>query len=206
MSLSKLYEDYYEILSTKKNWELTAWQLFHIRAYLYPDNPTEDDKIEILDFYRRQFIMYILCINCVRHYLSIIDIDVDDVKNSSSLLKWTQKIHNMINRKLNKRIFNESIEEWFKMGFYNLPDNEEQVTMMREFMSNKEQVELFSKFYDEDGRKKGIEFDKDMEVKKNYILFSKAQDNMLIYGIPLFCVICIILYIYKNRRNRSTLN
>lgn len=206
MSLSKLYDDYYKVLSTKKNWESVAWQIFHIRAYLYPDNPTENDKIEILDFYRRIFLIYLACINCIKHYLTIVDIDMDDVKNSSSLLKWTQKIHNMINKKLGKKMFNESIEEWFKMGFYNLPDNEEQVTMMREFMSNKEQVELFSKFYDENGRKPNVKFDEDMKPEKKYNLFSMTQNNMLIYSVPLFCVVCIVLYIYKNRKNKSKLN
>ena len=203
MSDSERYEYYFKILNSKKNWELDAWQLFHIWAYLYPENPTENDRMEALDFYRRKFVKHIFCMNCARHYFEILDIEPSDTESSSSLLTWTQKIHNMVNEKLGKKIFRESIEEWFKMGFYNLPDNEEQVTLMKEFISDKEQVDAFSKLYDENGRKDNTLPVSDI-LKKETTLFIRAQKIIMSYGLPLLCVLLISMYFYKSRRIKKS--
>lgn len=143
------YNYYFQTLNAKRKWEGQTWQRFHYKAYQYPNFPTEHDKASIVSFYKEIFPKEIVCGICVGHYTDICDITIDDAVNSSVLLEWTQKLHNAVNIKLGKDIFTESIKDWFDMGFFNLPDNQDQVTIMRNFLKDPEEIKIFQKLYPE---------------------------------------------------------
>lgn len=186
------YKHYHEIIQSKQKWQLFTWQLFHWTAYLYPDNPTEEEKIKILNFYQREFYKYIACKTCAFHYLEICDIKKEDVKNTSTLLNWTQKLHNIVNARLSKPEFRENIEEWFQMGFFNLPDNETQLLFMKEFMNDTKQVQEYKRIYQSSESSVIEENSSSVKIR-----------HLFQYMTPAIFIFIIIYFIYKRRRHKS---
>lgn len=86
-------------------WGKSFWETLHNVSFGYPDNPTEEDKINYKNFYKS--VQYVLpCCLCKKHYTDMInnsELKIDDkyFNNMASLSLWVYNIHEYVNQKLN---------------------------------------------------------------------------------------------------------
>jgi hypothetical protein len=93
---------------TTKIWGPYAWKYFHFVALAYPINPTNEDKQNYYNFYI-YFGKVLPCENCIHHYdehLKNFPLTKYILSTKDTLLKWTIDIHNQVNIKGNKKIYN----------------------------------------------------------------------------------------------------
>jgi hypothetical protein len=85
-------------------WGKYLWMMIHIVALGYPNEPTEDDKINYKIFY--EHLSTILpCYSCAEHYKKHIEknpLTNDVMKDTKSLFNWTVDMHNVVNKFLKK--------------------------------------------------------------------------------------------------------
>ena len=86
-------------------WGPSFWHVLHILSFNYPDEPTNDDKKNYYTFYYNlQFILP--CQHCrdnlIKNY-KILPLTADVFKNSSTLSKYIYKLHELVNKELNKK-------------------------------------------------------------------------------------------------------
>ena len=95
-------------------WGPSGWTFLHTITLNYPDNPTEEDKMNHKDFFHN-LKNVIPCPNCKEHYninLQKYPIDVN-LESKEKLVKWLINIHNEVNIKNNKKIY--SYDEVIKL-------------------------------------------------------------------------------------------
>jgi len=88
-------------------WGPNAWKHFHTRALEYSDDPCECEMGSIAHFYYKTFLAHIKCQTCQQEYLRLLRINPIQACSRDDLFKWTVRIHNMINAKLQKPACNE---------------------------------------------------------------------------------------------------
>ena len=80
-------------------WGNQLWTCIHYIALNYPDNPSDEDKINYKNFFMS--LKDILpCNICKEHYediLLILPLTNDSLNNSTTLFKWTVDLHNKVN-------------------------------------------------------------------------------------------------------------
>jgi hypothetical protein len=90
-------------------WGNSFWKVIHIIGYNYPDNPTDEDKKNIKDFF--DLIGHLLpCEKCRMHYknhMLTYKLTGDNVMNKKSLFLWTINLHNIVNLSLGKNMLSE---------------------------------------------------------------------------------------------------
>lgn len=85
-------------------WGPAGWIFLHCIAQNYPQEPTEEQKIEYMRFFR--CIGNVLpCRYCRESYKDFIGeqgtlLDYSVMKNRNTFTKWLYKVHNKINKKL----------------------------------------------------------------------------------------------------------
>ena len=88
-------------------WGVHGWKFLHHIAWGYPNPPTETDKMNYKQFFT--IIGSLLpCYSCQEGYKeSLIKYPITDevLLDSMSFMKWTIDIHNEVNRKNNKKIY-----------------------------------------------------------------------------------------------------
>jgi hypothetical protein len=92
---------------TTKIWGPYGWKYFHFVALAYPINPTDEDKLNYYNFYIF-FGKTLPCENCIHHYAEHLqNFPLTDyiLSTKDTLLKWTIDIHNEVNKKGNKKIY-----------------------------------------------------------------------------------------------------
>jgi hypothetical protein len=86
-------------------WGPSFWNVLHILSFSYPDEPTNDDKKNYYTFYYN--LQYILpCEHCrdnLKKNYKILPLTAEVFKNSDSLSKYIYKLHELINKELNKK-------------------------------------------------------------------------------------------------------
>jgi ATP-dependent Zn protease len=89
-----------------KCWGTPGWKFIHIVALSYPDNPSNNDKINYKNFFTN--LENILpCKICANHYKeNLIKHKLTDYVLSSSdeLFNWTVRMHNEVNILNNKQV------------------------------------------------------------------------------------------------------
>ena len=87
-------------------WGPTAWLFLHTITFNYPNNPTNNDKLNYKNFF--YLLSDIIPCNYCKHNFKIhmkkLPIE-DALNNKNSLVKWLFNIHNLTNKHLNKNIF-----------------------------------------------------------------------------------------------------
>ena len=95
-------------------WGPGAWTFLHSITMYYPDNPTNEQKMNHKDFFEN--LQNILpCPTCAKHYsenLKKYSLD-EALESKDKLTKWLIDIHNEVNKKNNKRTY--SYEEVIKI-------------------------------------------------------------------------------------------
>ncbi len=87
-------------------WGPYCWHIMHVLTYNYPENPSEQDKNIIKDFFTS--LRYIIpCTVCRMHYnKKITKSPITQVySNKQKLIKWCIDMHNEVNRVFNKKIY-----------------------------------------------------------------------------------------------------
>ena len=88
-------------------WGPHAWFLLHSVTFSYPDNPSQEDKNNILHFFE-SFSKVIPCILCRNHFqenLKKFPI-INHLQNRDTLVNWLIDMHNIVNKKLGKSVVN----------------------------------------------------------------------------------------------------
>jgi len=85
-------------------WGPSGWKFIHYISFGYPNNPTDEDKINYKNFYNN--LQYVLpCKKCSINYnKNITEHPIDNhLEDRDSLVKWLIDIHNKVNEESNKK-------------------------------------------------------------------------------------------------------
>lgn len=87
-------------------WGSHLWFSLHTITFSYPDNPTNEDKIEFKNFFH-SLANVIPCSVCKKNYKRhIIEHPIDPhLNNKKDLVYWLIDIHNMVNSEIGKKIY-----------------------------------------------------------------------------------------------------
>jgi len=87
-------------------WGKSGWQFLHTLTFIYPENPTFTDKVNMRDFMTS--LQYVLpCKYCrlsFAKYIKSVPID-EYLDTRDDIIDWLYKIHNKINKKLRMQGF-----------------------------------------------------------------------------------------------------
>jgi len=86
-----------------KIWGPHGWIFLHTIGYGYPDNPTNKEQSDAISFFNALGTV-LPCKTCSELYIKDIKkYPIEDhVKSKTNLIKWINKMHNQVNKNLNK--------------------------------------------------------------------------------------------------------
>lgn len=88
------------------DWGTPYWQVAHAVTFLYPDEPSAEDKHRVLTFFKL-FPFLLPCSICGLHFANTMRDKLpltDEVMTSrETLSRWLVDVHNMVNRRLGKK-------------------------------------------------------------------------------------------------------
>ena len=87
-------------------WGDTFWKTGYLITYVYPANPTNEDKNTVVNFFN-QFKKILPCEKCRNHYeihLQKFPLNDKSLANKYSLMVWLLNMHNEVNKSLGKKI------------------------------------------------------------------------------------------------------
>ena len=98
-------------------WGPGAWKLIHYAALAYPENPTNEDKQNYMNFFTS--LQYILpCPACAKNFKKNLEKFPlrESLDNNKTLFQWTVDIHNEVNKESNKKEYSyeEALEIYTK--------------------------------------------------------------------------------------------
>ncbi|KXS21627.1 sulfhydryl oxidase, partial [Gonapodya prolifera JEL478] len=93
-----------------------SWTFLHSVAAYYPDTPTPDDQASMRSFVRGLGRWY-PCGYCAEHVRKVVDKDPPRVESRKDLAKWFCDLHNEVNVRLGKPIFDcAKVDERWRDG------------------------------------------------------------------------------------------
>lgn len=95
-----------------------TWTFLHTTAAYYPDNPTPNQRVNMLSLLRSLPILY-PCSHCAVHLDENLKTHPPDVSGRLGLSRWLCERHNEVNERLGKRKFDceiQSLDERWKDG------------------------------------------------------------------------------------------
>lgn len=94
----------------------SAWKLLHTMTVKYPVEPNEDEKELMLD-YLYSFARLYPCGECARHFRKVLEQYPPNVTDRDSLSLWGCKVHNVVNKRLEKPIYDcEKLQKDYQCG------------------------------------------------------------------------------------------
>ena len=88
-----------------KLWGPGLWNVIHITAKNYPNNPSITDKK--IAYQLTKYLAFIIpCQKCQLHYMKNFTKFPPTVDSQAQFFKWTVRMHNQVNRKNNKKCLN----------------------------------------------------------------------------------------------------
>jgi hypothetical protein len=100
-------------------WGKHMWASIHFIALAYPDAPTEENKNTYYSFFTNLYKV-LPCHKCREHLKETLTneypLHANFLKNKDELFKWTFNLHNIVNKRLNKKIitFDEAFSTLMK--------------------------------------------------------------------------------------------
>jgi len=93
-----------------------AWKVLHTMMAKFPDRPTEDDS-QALKSYIHLFARLYPCGDCARHFQKILKKYPPQVASRSTAAAWACHVHNEVNKRLKKDLFDCSkIGDFYDCG------------------------------------------------------------------------------------------
>lgn len=94
----------------------SAWKVLHTMMAKFPDKPTADDS-EALKSYIHLFARLYPCGDCARHFQKILQKFPPQVVSRSAAAAWACHVHNEVNKRLKKGLFDCSkIGDFYDCG------------------------------------------------------------------------------------------
>lgn len=91
------------MLPTK--WGNCGWKFIHSITLNYPENPTNDDKDNYVNFFYS--LIYVLpcdsCGNNLKNHYKKLPLDDKRLANRYTLVKWGIDLHNLVNQSIGKK-------------------------------------------------------------------------------------------------------
>ena len=88
-----------------KQWGPDLWNLIHIVGKQFPKKPTIYQKNLAYQF-TKYLALVIPCKSCQKHYISNFAHNKPDLTSGLEFFKWTVTMHNFVNKKYKKKIYN----------------------------------------------------------------------------------------------------
>jgi len=93
-----------------------AWKVLHTMMAKFPDKPTEEDS-SALKSYIHLFARLYPCGDCARHFQQLLQKSPPQVATRSTAAAWACHVHNEVNKRLKKEIFDCSkIGDFYDCG------------------------------------------------------------------------------------------
>jgi FAD-linked sulfhydryl oxidase len=93
-----------------------AWKLFHTMMSRFPDKPSEDDSLA-LKTYIHLFARLYPCGDCARHFQQLLKKYPPQVGSRNSAAGWACFVHNEVNERLEKTMFDcNKIGDFYDCG------------------------------------------------------------------------------------------
>ncbi|RDW64126.1 sulfhydryl oxidase-2 [Coleophoma crateriformis] len=93
-----------------------SWKLFHTMMAKFPDKPTPDDSTA-LQSYIHLFARLYPCGDCARHFQELLRQFPPQVSSRSSAAAWACHVHNQVNKRLKKPLFDcSNIGDFYDCG------------------------------------------------------------------------------------------
>ena len=104
-------------------WGACIWRSIHLIALGYAERPTDEDK-QVYTNYFTELWTVLPCFKCsVNYKRHIQELPITSYLSSKKkLFEWTVKLHNIVNKELNKREI--SIEEAYAIHLHNKKANQ----------------------------------------------------------------------------------
>ncbi|KAG5888227.1 hypothetical protein JTB14_035576 [Gonioctena quinquepunctata] len=94
-----------------------SWGLLHTIAAKYPEKPSKLDQCHMQDFFSL-FSKFYPCEHCAKDFRDEMKIDPPKTESQDSLSQWLCRIHNKVNVKVGKEIFDCSkVNERWRDGW-----------------------------------------------------------------------------------------
>ena len=93
------------------------WKCLHFLSFIYPDEPSDNNKKEIKKLLSKMKADGISCPQCRQHFINYLQkLNIDEiVKSKDSLFNFFVDLHNSVNKKLGKGVLNyEKVRELYK--------------------------------------------------------------------------------------------
>lgn len=188
-------------MPSKKEWGEAMWFYLHTFAGAYPDQPTEEERKDALDFISICFKTLVcnVCSNHAQAYLIYNPLD-KHLDNSDSFQKYLYDMHNSVNERLKDsepKPFRHTFEEvrdafksgaWKAFGGYPFPDSINPMTVA-------EMQKLIEKQEEEKQGIKNAELEAEEELN---IVFYVLVAIML---IAFLLIIILVIALISTRRN-----
>ncbi|KAK7512176.1 FAD dependent sulfhydryl oxidase-like protein Erv2 [Phyllosticta citriasiana] len=99
-----------------------AWKLLHTTFARFPDKPSEDEKVA-LKTYIHLFQRLYPCGECASHFATILEKYPPQVSSRSAAAAWGCHVHNQVNKRLQKPLFDcSNIGDFYKCGCAETPE------------------------------------------------------------------------------------
>lgn len=83
-------------------WGPAAWHFLHTITFVYPNNPTTEERTTMTNFFSKTLPLILPCKVCATHYSSILSNFPIQAENRETLSKWLVEIHNQVNSSTQK--------------------------------------------------------------------------------------------------------
>uniref|UniRef100_A0A1B6IW06 Sulfhydryl oxidase n=1 Tax=Homalodisca liturata TaxID=320908 RepID=A0A1B6IW06_9HEMI len=95
----------------------STWGLLHTIAAYYPDNPSQETRDDVRIFFEKFAKLY-PCRSCADHFREQITSFPPRVSNQQTLSRWLCDMHNLVNQRTGKPIFDCSrVNERWRDGW-----------------------------------------------------------------------------------------
>ena len=91
--------------TAKEELGTSTWVFLHTLAAQYPDKPSTRQKRDVKNLIDIMTRLY-PCGECAEHFQEIVKVHPPQVESRESLSRWMCDVHNVVNRSLNKPVFN----------------------------------------------------------------------------------------------------
>jgi hypothetical protein len=89
-----------------KTWGPAYWKMLHYMTFAYPDNPTENDKTDVINFFKalQPMLPCQKCRNNFNNHLKKFPLDENALSSKLNLIIWLINIHNEVNIMTGKKV------------------------------------------------------------------------------------------------------
>lgn len=165
----------------------SMWRTLHAVAFTYPNNPSEQERKNYIDFFRSVGNV-IPCPSCGVHYRKYMDEHPLEADSKDSLSRWVYDLHQDVNKRSGKSglTWEQVKDDYTNWG----PENKNKLLSK----SRKEQIKALGDPY----------FGRDIEIGKNSeAMEGVSTETRSTVGIVLLVVLAVVLVLYMIRKRRG---